>query len=562
MDIMNRLFRLVALMTTLGCLPLLAQQGATEQVASQPVTSQMLLDGLKDPATWPMVGGNYNAERHSPLTQLTPQNVDRLTPKWMFQTQLVAPGRGFESTPIVVGGVLYITGINNNAWALDARTGHLIWHYQRDVPASIQICCGRVNRGFGILGDKLFMGTLDAHLVALDRKTGKVLWDTAVGDPKDGYSITVAPVIVKNKVIVGIAGGEFATRCFIDAYDAETGARVWRFYTIPAPGEPGSESWPNVDVMQRGGGGVWNTASYDPELNLVYYGTANPNPDYYGDDRKGDDLYTCSLVALDVDTGKLKWHYQFTPHDTHDWDSTQVPVLGDLTIGGQPHKVLMLANRNSFFYVLDRKTGKLLLGKPFNGTNWAREIGPDGRPVVLDDIGTADKCLPDNRGGTNFMPPSYDPVRHLFFLVARESCATFAPLKPATITPGGQIMGGRVQHVPNGPPQYSYVLALDPATGARVWEYHFSPSYPSNILLDDSGGVTSTASGLVFAGNNNGYLYALDSTTGKELWSFQTGGSVYGTSPVTFMLDGSQWIVVNAGGDVIAFALPGGGPSS
>ncbi len=564
---MNHTFRLIALMTTAGCFSVLAQQGTAQQAVSQqgvseqdasrpitPVTPQMLLDGLKDPTKWLMFGGDYNSQRHSPLTQLTPENVDRLAPQWMFQTQLVAPGRGFEATPIVLDGIMYISGINNNAWALDARTGRQIWHYQRDLPDVLRVCCGKVNRGFGILGDKLYMGTLDAHLVALDRKTGKVLWDTTVGDPKDGYSVTVAPLIAKNKVIVGVAGGDFATRGFIDAYDADTGARAWRFYTVPGAGEPGSESWPNVDVALRGGGGVWNTGSYDPALNLVYYGTGNPNPDYWGDDRKGDDLYTCSLVALDLDTGQLKWHYQFTPHDVHDWDSTQVPILGDLTIAGQAHKVLMFANRNSFFYVLDRKTGKLLLGKPFNGTNWAREIGPDGKPIVLDNIGTRDKCLPDQRGGTNFMPPSYDPVRHLYFIIARETCVTYAPMKPETITPGGSAPSGGARRFADGPPQYSSVRALDPTTGAKVWDFPFSPSYPSNMTLDLSGGVMSTASGLVFAGNNNGYLYALDAKDGKELWHFQTGGSIYGTAPVTFMLDGVQWIVVNSGGTVITFA--------
>ncbi len=548
---MHHAFPLTAFITAVGCLPALAQQGT-----SQPVTSQMLLDGLKDPTKWLTFGGDYTSQRHSPLTQLTPQNVNRLTPQWLFQTGVLAPGRGIETTPIVLDGVMYITGNNNHAWALDARTGRAIWHYQRTLPDVLRVCCGMVNRGPAILGDKLYMGTLDAHLIALDRKTGSVLWDAKVEEPKNGYSVTLAPLVVKNKVIVGVSGGDYADRGFIDAYDAETGARAWRFYTVPGEGERGSETWPNVEASQRGGGAVWATGAYDPALNLVYYGTGNPNPDYYGDDRKGDNLYTCSLLALDPDTGKLKWYYQFTPHDIHDWDSTQVPVLGAFTIGGQRHQVVMLANRNGFFYVLDRESGKMLLGKPFTGTNWAREIGADGRPVVLDNVGTKEKCLPDQRGGTNFMPPSFDPVRRLFFVTARETCATWESIKPTNITLGERVPSGGAQRFEGGPEQYSALRAIDPSTGERRWEHRFR-SYPSNITLDLSGGAMSTATGLVFTGDNDGYLYAFESATGKQLWRFQTGASIWGAPPITYMLDGVQWVVVPSGVTLTAFALPG-----
>jgi alcohol dehydrogenase (cytochrome c) len=548
---MKRAFQLSTLAIALGCVSALAQPPA-----SQPVSPQMLLDGLKDPTRWLMFGGDYTAQRHSPLKQLTPANVGRLAPRWLFQTLTPAAGRGFETTPIVLDGVMYITGNNNHAWALDARTGQQIWHYQRTLP-EVRVCCGMVNRGAAILGERLFMGTLDAHLVALDRKTGKVLWDSTVEEPKNGYSVTLAPLVVKNKVIVGVAGGDFATRGFIDAYDADTGARAWRFYTVPGEGEPGSESWPNTTVMQRGGGAVWTTGAYDPALNLVYYGTGNPNPDYYGDDRKGDNLYTCSLLALDADTGKLKWYYQFTPHDIHDWDATQVPVLGDLNIGGQPRKVVMFANRNGFFYVLDRENGKLLLGKPFTGTRWAREIGADGRPVVLDDVGTRERCLPDQRGGTNFMPPSFDPAQRLFFVTARESCVTWESKKPPeNITLGGPVPSGGVRYYDDGPPQYSALRAIDPATGEVRWEHKFR-GYASNVRLDLSGGTMSTASGLIFTGDNDGYLYAFESASGKELWCFQTGAPVWGVAPITYMLDGVQWVVVPSGVTLTAFALPG-----
>jgi alcohol dehydrogenase (cytochrome c) len=548
---MHRVFRLTTLLTTVGCLSVIAQP-----VTSQPVTSQMLLDGLKDPTKWLMFGGDYTSQRHSPLTQLTPQNVDRLTPQWLFQTQTPAAGRGLETTPLVVDGVMYITGNNSHAWAIDARTGRQIWHYQRTLPEVLRVCCGMVNRGFAMLGEKLYMGTLDAHVVALDRKTGKVLWDATVEEPKNGYSVTLAPLVVKNKVIVGVSGGDYASRGFIDAYDAETGTRAWRFYTVPGAGEKGSETWPNVDAAKRGGGAVWATGAYDPALNLVYYGTGNPNPDYWGDDRAGSNLYTCSLLALDADTGTLKWHYQFTPHDIHDWDSTQVPVLGDITFAGQPRKVVMFANRNGFFYVFDRADGKLLVGKPFTGTKWAREIGPDGHPVVLDNVGTRENCLPDQRGGTNFMPPSFDPVRRLFYVTARETCVTWVSTKPTEpIQMGERVPSGGPKHFDDGPQQYSALRAIDPATGTMRWEHRFR-GYPSEITLDLSGGAMTTASGLVFTGDNDGYLYALDSTTGKQLWRFQTGAPVWGVAPVTYMLDGVQWVVVPSGTTLTAFAIP------
>jgi alcohol dehydrogenase (cytochrome c) len=528
---------------------------AQQPPVSRPVTYEDLLAGLKDPTAWLTYSGDYTGRRHSPLTKITPKNVKDLTPQWLFQTELAAPGRGFETTPIVVDGVLYITAIGNSAWAVDARTGRSIWRYRRNLPTPLKVCCGQVNHGFAILGDRLYMGTLDAHLVALDRKTGKVLWDVAAAENKDGYAITLAPLVVKNKVIVGIAGGDYAARGRIDAYDAQTGERVWRFYTVPSPGERGSETWPGAEEMARGGGGVYATGSYDPALNQVYFGTGNPNPQYYGGDRPGDNLYTCSLVALDADTGTLRWHYQFTPHDTHDWDSSHVPVLADLTLGGQPHKVVMVANRNGFFYTLDRETGKVLVAKRFiNDTNWAREIGADGRPIVLDNLGTPEKCVPDQRGGTNFMPPSFDPVRRLFFVTARETCVTWVSTKPPNITMGAFLPSGGPRRSENGRDQFSALRAIDPTTGEVRWEYRFQ-SYPSIIMLDLSGGATSTASGVVFSGDNEGYLNAFESTTGKRLWRFQTGAPIWGAPPVTYMLDGRQWVVVPSGVTLTALAL-------
>ena len=532
---------------------------AQQATASPAINAQDLRDGLKNPERWLTFSGDYTGRRHSPLQQLTPQNVAGLVPQWLFQTSVPGfPGRGLEASPLVVDGVVYVTGNNNQAFAIEGRTGRPIWTYRRTLPAnfSASVCCGPVNRGFALLGDRLYMGTLDAHLVALDRRTGGVVWDVEVGDLKKANAITAAPLIVNGTVIIGVAGGDFSSRGFIDAYDAQTGARLWRFNTIPGAGEPGSESWPNPDVALRGGGAAWVTGSYDPALNLVYYGTGNPNPDYYGDDRAGDNLYTCSLVALDADTGKLRWHFQFTPHDIHDWDSAHVPVQADVTIAGQPRRVVMVANRNGFFYTLDRETGKLLVAKPFIDTsNWAKDVGPDGRPIVLDDIGTPDKCLPDNHGGTNFQPPTFDPGRGLFFVTAHETCAIWEGRKPTPpIALGVRVPSGGRRLV-EGREQWAALRAIDPATGARRWEHRYR-SYPSTVSLDLTGGLMSTASGLVFTGDNDGFFYAFEAATGKELWKFQTGAPVWGSAPVTYMLDGRQWVLTTSGLTFVAFALP------
>ncbi|PYS00229.1 MAG: PQQ-dependent dehydrogenase, methanol/ethanol family, partial [Acidobacteria bacterium] len=372
----------------------------------QEISSQQLLDGLKNPSRWLTYSGDYSGQRHSPLTQITPSNVAQLSVQWAFQTGAVGK---FEAVPIVIDGILYVTGPGNRAWAIDARTGRRIWSYQKDLPDKPG---SQVNRGFAVLGNKLYVATLDSHLVALDMKTGNVVWDSIIDDYKRGYYATVAPLIVKNKVIVGIGGADRGTRGFIDAFDAETGKRSWRFWTVPEAGSPGSETW-SGNSWEHGGGSTWLTGTYDPELNLVYWGTGNPGPDLLGDVRKGDNLYTASVVAVDPDTGKLRWHYQFTPHDTHDWDAVQIPVLADINAGGSRRKVLMLANRNGFFYTLDRTNGKLIVAKPFIQTSWAKEIGPDGRPIELPNNTPAEKgtvTCPDVTGATNWNSPAFNPA--------------------------------------------------------------------------------------------------------------------------------------------------------
>src|SRR5687767_6395058 len=344
------------------------------------VTYQDILNGLKDPAKWLTYSGTYDGQRHSPLTQIAPANVHQLTTQWTFQTGVLG---SFQATPIVIDGVIYITGFQNNAWAIDARSGRQIWRYRRELPDQMHLCCGPVNRGMAVLGDRLFMTTIDAHLLALDMATGAVMYDVTLEDYKKGYSATVAPLVVKDKVILGIAGAEYGIRGFIDAYDVNTGKRAWRFHTVAGPGEPGGQTWPKgSDAYLRGGGSIWVSGTYDPEQNLVFFGTGNPGPDYYSQVREGDNLYTCSAVALDADTGRLAWHFQFTPHDTHDWDSTQVPVLADLTINNQPRKTLLFANRNGWFYVIDRTNGRMILAKPFVQQTWAKGISPEGRPIL------------------------------------------------------------------------------------------------------------------------------------------------------------------------------------
>ena len=516
-------------------------------VAAQGVTSKDLLDGLTNPSRWLIYSGDYSGQRFSPLTQITPSNAGQLAAQWTFQTGVV---NKFEATPIVLDGVLYITGPLNHAWAIDARTGKQIWHYQRQLPQGLKVCCGMVNRGFAIYGDRLFMGTLDAHFLALEMKTGKVIYDIEMAPAKDGFAATGAPLVIKDKVIAGVAGGEFANRGFLDAYNPMTGERVWRFYTIPAPGEKGSETWQG-DIWARGGGPTWLTGTYDPQLNLLYWGVGNPNPDWDGESRPGDNLYTGSLVALDPDTGTLKWHFQYTPHDTHDWDANEVPVLADLTVNGRMRKVVMMANRNGFFYINDRATGEFIRARPFVQTTWSNEIGKDGRPVVnpgQEPTESGTVTCPGLYGGTNFMSPSFDTRRGLFFVTARETCMRYVRRPPAANpTLGTLTLGGNAALVSDPIKSSGALRALDAATGERKWEIPYA----------DAGwaGVTATAGGVVFSADHEGTFLVADSTTGKKLYEYQTGAAIF-APPTTYLLDGRQYVVMPSGSVLTAFALP------
>ena len=509
------------------------------------VTEQDLMKGLSDPTRWLVEPGSYDGHRFSPLTQITPANAAQLQPQWTFQAGVAG---SFEATAVVLDGVLYVTGPMNHAWAVDARTGKQIWHYQRVLPAGLKVCCGPVNRGFAVYGNKLFMTTLDAHIIALSPKDGSVVWDTPLADFKLGYASTPAPLVVKGKLIVGMAGGEYANRGFLDAYDPETGQRVWRFWTVPGPGEPGSETWP-ADVLERGGAPTWVTGTFDPELNTIYWGTGNPNPDWDGDNRAGDNLYAASLIALDADTGKLKWHFQYTPHDTHDWDANQVPVLADVIINGAPRKVLFQANRNGFLYVLDRVTGKFIDAHEYGNQNWANGFTPEGRPKELPghtptEAGTM--TCPDWYGNTNFMQPSYDKANNTFFLTVRLTCAMFMRKDTPDANVGDRTMGGTVAPA-QGQARTGALRAFDPVSGRMKWEVPYAgPGWA---------GVTATAGGVVFSANHEGQFMAVDSATGKVLYTYNTGGPVF-APPTTYMLDGRQYVLLPSALTMQVFALP------
>jgi alcohol dehydrogenase (cytochrome c) len=525
-----------------------ALAGSTVGFAQAPaIDSKDLLSGLSNASRWLLHSGDYASTRHSPLKQITPDNVGKLAPAWSFETGL-GYGRQakFEATPIAIDGILYVTGLYNNAWAIDGKTGTALWHYERQLTPALRVCCGMANRGFAVHGGRLYMGTLDAHVVALDIKTGKVVWDVPMIDYRLGYSSTAAPLIVKDKLIVGMAGGEFATRGFLDAYSLTDGKRLWRFNTIPAPGEPGGDTWP-AGHFERGGGATWITGSYDPELNTVYWGVGNPNPDFYGGNRKGDNLYTASVVALDPDTGKLRWHFQYTPHDEHDWDSNQIQILADLTIGGKPRKTLVTANRNGFFYVLDRTNGAFIQAKPYVTTTWATEVDAKGRPIELPNqrpTPSGTRTCPDLAGGSSFTSPSFDPVRRLFFVSARETCQVFVSYPPPeNYQLGSMVMGGGSRNRGGS----GVLRAIDPVTMQKKWEVPYGePSYS---------GVLSTASGLVFAGDDGGTLMGVHADTGRVLWRGQLPGMFWG-APSTVMVDGRQLVLMPAGQTLTAFALP------
>jgi len=528
--------------------------------AGPSVTYERLLKAAQEPGNWLMYSSTYDGWRYSRLDQINTDNVHRLRTKWLFQFRT---DEKVETTPLVVDGIMYLTRPPNDIVALDAETGRTLWTYSYRNPSRVFPCCGRVNRGVAILGNRLFMNTLDMHVVAVDALTGRELWRTNMFDHTQagGYAATGAPLALRDKVIVGMAGGERGVSGFLDAYDAATGKHLWRFHTIPQPGEPNFGTWAG-DSWKTGGASTWNNGSYDPELNLLYWGTSNPWPDYNGDFRAGDNLYSCSVIALDADTGKLRWYFQFTPHDLHDWDSTQIPVLLDSEVRGQPRKLILWPNRNGFYYALDRTNGQFLLAKEFVKQTWVKGFDDKGRPIVLPGTEPTpegnDSVWPGIDGAANWMSHSYSPLTRLLYVSAREERRVFtktAVRHPTTAAEGGEggpgFAGGfrRFRRQRFAPEEsWGKVVAIDPATGAIRWEHR--------VLTPPWSGVMATAGNLVFGGTLEGIVFALDARSGKRLWRFPGNDRIY-ASPISFLSNGKQYVSMPVGDVLITFSLDG-----
>ncbi len=507
------------------------------------VPYERIRDANREPGNWLTYSGNYASHHYSSLNQINRTNVARLKVAWMYQ---VRGRQHFETTPLVFDGVMYITDPPSDVTALDLRTGRPIWHYRRNIPPGVPVCCGQVNRGVAALGDQIFVNTIDAHLVALDAKTGRVRWDVEVADWKLAYSMTAAPLAIKDKIIVGIAGAEYGVRGFLDAYDPKTGQRVWRFWTTPGPGEPGNDTW-SGDSWKQGGATTWVTGSYDPELNLLYWGTGNPGPDYDGSVRLGDNLYSDCVIAIDADTGRLKWHFQFVPHDVNDMDSNQIPVLLNANWKGRPRKLMLFANRNAFYYVLDRVTGEFLQATQFTRQTWAKGIDAKGRPIpnpATAPSETGALVYPDDDGTANWFSPSYSPRTNLFYQNVREKGGIYFKTS-VEFQPGRLYLGAVKRDITTEEP-YGTLRALHPLTGELAWKF--------NLQSPPWCGLLSTAGDLVFSGTMEGDFFALDAVHGKVLWRFQTGGEIW-SNPISYQFEGKQYVSVASGSSLLVFAL-------
>jgi alcohol dehydrogenase (cytochrome c) len=495
---------------------------------------------IKD--NWPSYNGDYTGRRFSGLTQITPQNVEHLQAQWVFHTK--TPGV-LEATPVVVDGIMYFTG-SNDAFALNAQSGEVLWHYSRPISSGlIDDASGHINRGVALSGTHLYMETDNAHLLCLDSRSGNLIWDVAYADWNKNYGATGAPLILKDKVLVATSGGDDGVRGFLAAFDATTGKLAWRLWTIPAPGEPGSSSWPG-DTYLHGGGTAWMPGTYDPELNTLYWGTGNASPDYDGTVRPGDDLYTSCLLAIDPDTGKLKWHFQFTPHDLYDYDAVETPVLVDQ--GSQ--KLIVEANRNGYVYVLDRTTGKFLSATQFvKQLTWAKGVDANGRPMTTDLQPNADGTLicPGVEGATNWYSPSYNETTHLFYFSSLEACSVYFR-KPAGFVEGKEYYSTGTKR-DQTQKSSQVLLAFDPQTKTFAWRY------PQAGETHGWGGVMSTVTGVVFFADNQGFFESADASTGKSLWHFNTGQSLH-ASPMTYAVGGTQYVAIASGSDLFSFALP------
>jgi alcohol dehydrogenase (cytochrome c) len=497
-------------------------------------------------ASWSTYNGDPGGNRYTTLTQINPGNVRRLAVNWMFPMQ---GSSSLQGTPVVVDGIMYVTA-PNEAVALDAGNGRRLWRFQRPRTQGMSTG-GGANRGASVAGDRVFMETDNAHLIALNRFTGQLLWESELGDWRKNYSASSAPLPAGDLVIAGVAGGEHGANGFVAAHDQETGREVWRFSTVPKPGEPGSETWQGKDI-DHGGAPTWFTGSYDPGLDIVYWPTGNPSKEYNGEHRQGDNLYSDCILALDRKTGTLKWHYQFTPHDLWDWDATETSVLVDAAWQGQPRKLMLHANRNGFFYVFDRRDGTLLLARPFvRNLTWASGIGPDGRPIKLpnqEPTAAGTKVCPSQDGATNWFSPSYNPATGLYYVQTFEKCSIYTKGEQGDWESNKSYLGGS-QRTATDPKPQRVLKAIDIRTGAIVWELpQAGPAY-------SWGGTLTTASGLVIFGEDGGELMAVEAATGKPLWSFPTN-QTWKASPMTYTFDGMQYIAVAAGPSIIALAIP------
>jgi alcohol dehydrogenase (cytochrome c) len=502
------------------------------------------------PGEWPSYNGLLSANRHSPLDQINTQTVTKLQPKW---THEMGGKRALQMTPIVVDGVMYVAAVNE-ARALDARAGRQIWQFVRpQTPGLVPTGdpAAGINRGVAVLGTRVFLQTDHAHLLALDRLTGRLQWDVEMADYRLNYGSTGAPLIVNDLVIAGISAGDEGVRGFLDAYRASTGERVWRFWTVPARGEPGAETW-SGKALEHGCAATWLTGSYDPDAKLLYWPTGNPCPDYNGDERKGDNLYSSSIVALDPATGARRWHFQFTPHDLHDWDANQPPLLVDAEFREQPRKLLVVANRNGFFYVLDRLTGRMLMAEPFvKNLTWSSGIGSDGRPQLLagyENSVEGTRTCPAVSGAANWPSTAFNPATGLFYVMASEGCAVYRK-NSDWFELGKSFYGGttRTATIEGGG---KYLRALDLQSGRMVWEV---PRVGGGA---SASGVMSTAGGLVFYGDNTGgALIAVNAKTAQRLWQWETH-QTWKSSPMTYAIDGKQYVGAVAGSTVRVFGLP------
>jgi alcohol dehydrogenase (cytochrome c) len=530
--------------------PVKAAAGTAVEPVSGGVTQidvqQAQLNQKEIRENWVSYNGDYTGRRFSSMAEVTPANVSHLKAAWVFHTSNAGV---MEVTPVVVAGVMFVTR-SNDAYALDAKTGKLLWHQARSVSEGlIDDASGHINRGVALLGTRVYRETDNAHLLCLDARTGEMIWDVAYATGNKNYGATSSPLIVKDKVLVGTSGGDDGVRGFVAAYDAETGKEAWRFWTIPAPGEKGSESWPG-DMYLHGGGTTWMPGTYDAELNTIYWGTSNPSPDFDGSVRPGDDLYTSSLLALDPDTGKLKWYFQFNPHDLYDYDGVQTPVLLNTTFKGQPRKLVVTANRNGFLYILDRTNGTYLYSKQFSPSqNWAKGIDENGRPIsnnlIPDEKGVS--VCPGYSGATNWYSSSYDPDTNMFYFRSLEACSLFKGKREPFEEGSGYYSTG-TERAPGNTLNAGYLNAFDLNTLEFAWR---------NQLPGDQAiaGVMSTAGGLVAFGNDVKQFEIDDAHTGKRLRTFDLPQPMH-ASPMCYGISGKQYFAVAAGDDVIAYALP------